>query len=177
MPARSAPRARVELRHLGKLLEEPALLAAGLLRDDDLDGGVEVAVQALAAQAQPPPGGGAGRHLDRGLAVERWDLDGRSERGLPRRHREVDVEVAAVDPEAPVRAQPDPQHHSGRAQALTVAHARRDADLDLALARDLQALPATLLRLLERELEDVLGLDVAHREAAAAEQALEQVAH
>src|SRR5690242_21248324 len=70
LPARSSSTlTRVEIRRRSELLEQLALLVGQLLRDGDLDRGIEVAPAAVAgrqpatAQAQPPAAGGPRRHL------------------------------------------------------------------------------------------------------------------
>src|SRR3954452_22544675 len=202
----SAPLPRVELRHLRELLEELALLLRRLLRDHDLHDRVEVAGAAarigvaLAAQAQPPAARRARRNLHAALAVERLDLDLGPERRLPRRHRQVDVEVAAIQPKARVPADAHAQEEvargaaadarpalTGEPDALAVADAARDVDLEVAPVAEREAPPPAARGLLERELELGLPVAAAHREAveaaaaapaapsAAAEQALEEV--
>ena len=64
---------------------------------------------ALAAQPQPAAARRAGRHADLRLAAGRVDRDGRAERRLPRRQRQLDVDVAALDPVARVRRDPHDQ--------------------------------------------------------------------
>src|SRR4051794_24245324 len=203
----SAPLPRVELRHLRELLEQLALLLRQLLGDHDLHDRVEVAGAAarigvaLAAQAQPPAARRARRDLHAALAVERLDLDLGAERRLPGRHRQVDVEVAALPPKARVPADAHAQEEvargaaadarpalAGEPDALAVADAARDVDLEVAPVAEREAPPPAARGLLERELELGLLVAAAHREpveaaaapaaaapSAAAEQALEEV--
>src|SRR4051794_5711743 len=203
----SAPLPRVELRHLRELLEQLALLLRQLLGDHDLHDRVEVAGAAarigvaLAAQAQPPAARRARRNLHAALAVERLDLDLGPERRLPRRHRQVDVEVAAIQPKARVPADAHAQEEvargaaadarpalAGEPDALAVADAARDVDFEVAPVVEGEAPPPAARRLLERELQLDLLVAAAHRECVeaarapaaaapspAAEQAVEEV--
>ena len=67
---------------------------------------------------QPPAAGRARRNLDAGVAVERRHRNLGAERRLPRRDREIDVQVAPLDAEAGVRPEPDPQEQvAGRPAA------------------------------------------------------------
>ena len=59
--------------------------------------------QATAPQPQPPPARRPRRHLHLGLAAGRVDRDRRAEGRLPRGQRQVDVDVAALDPVPGVR--------------------------------------------------------------------------
>src|SRR6185312_12108512 len=183
----SAPLPRVELRHLRELLEQLALLLGGLLGDHDLHDRVEVARaggrvrEALAAQAQPPPARRAGWHLHACGAVERRRLHIGAERGLPGRDEQVDVEVAAVQAEAGVRADAHPQEEVARRPAAgaraalarepdapAVTDARRDLDLEIAPVTERDAPPAAAGGLLEGELELGLLVGAAHGEAVEA---------
>ena len=92
---------------LGELLEQVALLAAQLARDDDVDVHVEVAGAAAADRRQAAraerdrlPRLRAGGDLDREVAVEARHLDGRAERGQRRGDVDHRVEVLGVAHEA-----------------------------------------------------------------------------
>src|SRR5258708_8077333 len=65
--------------------------------------------QATAPQPQPPAARGSCRYLDLRLAAGRVDDDRRAQRGFPRRERQVDLEIAALDPVPPVPGHP---HHA-----------------------------------------------------------------
>src|SRR5262249_27764034 len=119
-------------------------------RSDDLQSDVFVAapaapeVESLAAQPQPLAALRARRdgHLDR--AIERRNVDARAERRLPRRHRQIDLNITFwSDTEEVVRLQPQSQQKvaggrvphsrlplSRQSNHRTFAHARRDVDIE-----------------------------------------------
>ena len=150
----SAALPRIELRDVRELLEQLAFAAwsaswgHGSRRTAYRSpaGAARVAGQALAAEPQPATARGAGRHLDPGAAVERRHGHLRAERRLPRRDRQIDVQVASLDAKARDaarggragtgrRAGPPPAPGAalpGQPDPLAVAHAARDLDLEVA---------------------------------------------
>ena len=139
---------------------------------------------ALAAQAQPPPGGGPGRHGHLHLAARGGHRHRRAERGLPRAHRQLDDDVSADQPVALVREDPDDQVEVARRaatqaaaalaaqpDALPVDHARRDrhgVGARAGGARQRHLPSATPVGLLDGQREFGLLVGAAHRRAAPA---------
>src|SRR5712664_2866304 len=107
------PAARVEARSLTQLLVELLLALRERVRHHDVQHRVKVA-RAAVGLGQPFPREaellatlGSGRHFHAYLALQRRDLDLGAERGLPRRHRHLDVEVVAAHAIQRVRIERD----------------------------------------------------------------------
>src|SRR5690606_26765769 len=130
--------ARIEARDGGELLVERALFVARLGGHHDLHLGVEVAPPTAAlgipplAQANPPSARRAGRYLHLHDAVERLERNAPAEHGLVGADPQAGVDVVALDAEAVVGDELDPQEEvdapralAGQADALPLAHPRR----------------------------------------------------
>src|SRR5437868_5072244 len=93
---------RIECRDLRQLLEQLALALGELRRYRDVELGEKVALAplrlgvAIPAQANLAPGGGAGGDAHGHWPIQRLELRGAAESGLPGGDRHRGVQVAAL---------------------------------------------------------------------------------